>query len=502
MSEDRMVLAVDQGTTSSRTILFDRRGSPCASAQMELPQIYPRPGWVEHDGRRIWEDSLKSAAAAIAEAGSDAAAIDAIGITNQRETTLLWHRSTGAPVHNAIVWQDRRTHELCQRLKEAGHEADIQRKTGLLLDPYFSATKLAWLLDNVDGARAAADRGELAFGTVDCWLLWNLTGGRVHATDVTNAARTLLYNIHDQDWDDDLLALFGVPRSVLPEVKDCSGRFGETDPALFGRAIPITGIAGDQQAASFGQAAFEPGMIKSTYGTGCFALLNTGRVAVPSANRLLTTIAWRLGGETTYALEGSIFIAGAAVQWLRDGLKLIGSAAETEALAAGIADTGGVYLVPAFVGLGAPHWDAAARGALVGLTRDSGVAEIARAALEAVCYQTRDLMGAMAADSAALGHQAPSALRVDGGMVINDWAMQFLSDLLDLPVDRPVVTETTALGAAYLAGLETGFYGGTDEIAANWQCDHSWRPSMSAARRDALYAGWQEAIGRVASDRR
>ena len=494
MTDARRVLAIDQGTTSSRAILFDRAGSPQAAAQTELPQIFPRPGWVEHDAERIWQDTVKVCRAVIDQAGAER--IDTIGITNQRETTVIWDRASGRPIHNAIVWQDRRTSEFCQNLKNEGQEAEIQQKTGLVIDPYFSASKLAWLLDTVDGARAAATRGELAFGTIDCWLLWQLTGGRVHATDVTNAARTMLFDIHTQQWDDDLLARFDVPRAVLPEVRDSSGRFGETDPALFGRAIPITGIAGDQQAATFGQAAFEPGMIKSTYGTGCFALLNTGSHAVPSTNRLLTTIAWRVGGQTTYALEGSIFVAGAAMQWLRDGLKLIDQAGDTERLADGIADTGGVYLVPAFTGLGAPFWDADARGAILGLTRASGIAEIARAALEAISYQTRDLMAAMAADGAA-----PNvALRVDGGLVANDWAMQFLSDMLDLPVERPVVTETTALGAAYLAGLETGFYGGLDEIARNWQRDRRWTPTMAAARREALYAGWRQAVRRVLTE--
>lgn len=501
MPNDRLVLALDQGTTSSRAILFDRQGSPRGTAQVELPQIFPRPGWVEHDAQRIWQDTLEVARAVLADQGIAADRIDSIGITNQRETAVLWDRENGRPVHNAIVWQDRRTADLCHRLKNDGQEDIVQEKSGLLLDPYFSATKVAWLLDSIPGARQAAANGELAFGTIDSWLLWNLTGGKVHATDVTNAARTMLYNIHDQAWDDELLRLFDVPRSILPEVKDCAGPFGETDPALFGRAIPITGIAGDQQAATFGQAAFEPGMIKSTYGTGCFALMNTGEHAVRSDNRLLTTVAWRLGGKAVYALEGSIFVAGAAVQWLRDDLKIIADAAETERLAGEIEDCGGVYLVPAFVGLGAPHWDPDARGALIGLTRSSGIAQIARAALEAVCYQTRDLMGAMAADSFIQGRAAPSALRVDGGMVANDWAMQFLSDILDLPVDRPTVAETTALGAAYLAGLETGFYGGLKEIAENWQRDRAWQPAMPAARRDTLYAGWRDAVGRVASRR-
>ncbi len=507
MSEHRFILAIDQGTTSSRAIVFDADGAPAGSAQREFPQIYPEPGWVEHDAERIWEDTLAVCREAIldaataadvgtgANAGPTAEAIDSIGITNQRETTVVWDRATGRPIHNAIVWQDRRTAQACQQLKDDGHEPDVQARTGLLLDPYFSATKLAWLLDHVDGARSAAERGDLAFGTIDCWLLWKLTGGRVHATDVSNASRTMLLDIHRVEWDDELLGLFGIPRSLLPEVRSSSGLFGEVDPELFGRPIPITGISGDQQAATFGQAAFEPGMMKSTYGTGTFMLLNTGPDIVRSRNRLLSTIAWRIGAETTYALEGSIFVAGAAVQWLRDGLGIIGSAAETEELARGIESTGGVYVVPAFVGLGAPYWDAGARGAIVGLSRDSGPAHIARAVLEAVAYQTRDLLGAMEAD----GGTAPTALRVDGGLVANDWAMQFLSDILDVPVERPVVTETTALGAAYLAGLETGFYGGLDAIAEHWQRDRLWEPDMSAERREELYAGWLDAVNRVRS---
>lgn len=488
-----VVLAIDQGTTSSRAILFDGLGQPLASAQRELPQIFPRPGWVEHDASRIWRDTLAVCRAAIEQAGVDGARIAAIGITNQRETSVVWERATGRPIHHAVVWQDRRTAGACRRLKEDGHEPLVRRKTGLLLDPYFSATKIAWILDHVDGARAAAERGELAFGTIDSWLLWNLTGGRVHATDASNASRTLLFDLSEGRWDPDLLALFGVPETMLPEVRDSSGPFGETAAGLFDRAIPIAGIAGDQQAATFAQAAFRPGMIKSTYGTGAFALLNTGPEPVASPNGLLSTIAWRLAGETTYALEGSIFIAGAAVQWLRDGLHLIEDAAETEPLAAGIQDTGGVYLVPAFVGLGAPHWDPDARGAILGLTRDTGIAEIARAALEAVGYQTRDLMSAMVADSGT----EPVSLRVDGGLTANGWAMQFLSDMLDLPVERPEVTETTALGAAYLAGLSTGVYAGLDEIERGWRCGKRWTPSMPAERRDALYDGWQRSVRRV-----
>ena len=494
MSSRRFVLAIDQGTTSSRAILFDDVGRPVGHAQRELPQIYPRPGWVEHDPVRIWTDTAKVTREAVANAGVEEDAIAAIGITNQRETTVLWERSTGRPVHNAIVWQDRRTAEHCRALKADGHEPYVQRHTGLLLDPYFSASKITWLLDNVEGARRAAERGELAVGTIDTWLLWRLTGGRVHATDVSNASRTLLFDIHRQRWDTDLLALFRIPEALLPDVRDSAGHFGDAVD-LLGPSVPITGIAGDQQAATFGQAAFVPGMIKSTYGTGTFALLNTGGQAVASRNRLLTTIAWRLGGETTYALEGSNFVGGAAVQWLRDGLGVIGTAAETETLAAGIEDTGGVYLVPAFVGLGAPYWDPDARGALLGLTRDTGVAQIARAALEAISYQTRDLMTAMAGDAGA----EPVRLRVDGGLVANDWAMQFLSDILDLPVERPVVSETTALGAAYLAGLEAGVFGGLKEIESRWRRERLFSPSMPDARRRELYEGWRSAVDRVLS---
>lgn len=492
-AERRPVLAIDQGTTSTRAILFDPEGRPRGAGQRELPQSFPHPGRVEHDPERIWEDALAVSREAMRAAGVPPEAVAAIGITNQRETTVVWNRETGRPIHPAIVWQDRRTAEVCRQLARDGTEPDVQRKTGLLLDPYFSATKLAWLLDGVEGARAAAERGELAFGTVDSWLLWRLTGGRVHATDPSNASRTLLFDIHEQRWDEELLSLFRIPASLLPEVKDSSGLFGETEASLFGRPIPIAGIAGDQQAATFGQAAFEPGMIKSTYGTGCFVLLNTGERAVASRNRLLTTVAWRLGGNVTYALEGSIFIAGAAVQWLRDGLGVIREAAESEALAASIPDTGGAYLVPGFVGLGAPYWDAEARGAILGLTRDSGVAEVVRAALESVAYQTRDLMSAMAADGAT----PPLALRVDGGLVANGWAMQFLSDLLDLPVERPRVTETTALGAAYLAGLAVGVWEDPAALARHWELDRRWTPSLDPEVRESLYEGWKEAVGRV-----
>ncbi|HYM30621.1 MAG TPA: glycerol kinase GlpK [Candidatus Cybelea sp.] len=493
MSGDRRILAIDQGTTSTRAILFDRGGNASGAAQAELPQIFPAPGWVEHDAERIWQDVLQTCRQAIATVG--ASAIEAIGITNQRETTVLWDRKTGKPLAKAIVWQDRRTADLCERLREEGYNAKVQSRTGLVIDPYFSGTKLAWLLNRIEGARPRAKRGELAFGTIDSFLLWRLTGGKVHASDASNAARTMLFDIHRQEWDDELLARLDIPRALLPDVRDCSGDFGMTEPELFGRAIPIRGMAGDQQAATFGQAAFEPGTIKGTYGTGCFVLLNTGDKPVASENRLLATVAWRLGGRVTYALEGSIFVAGAAVQWLRDGLKIIGNAAETEALSRSVESTGGVYLVPAFTGLGAPYWDADARGAIFGLTRASGVAEIARAALEAVCYQTRDLLTAMESDGAG----RPTALRVDGGLVVNDWAMQFLADILDVPVERPRVTETTALGAAYLAGLATGFYGSQTEIARQWQRDRRFTPDMAHERRETLYRGWQQAVARVRS---
>ena len=498
------VLAIDQGTTSSRAIVFDRAGAPVALSQRELEQHYPRAGWVEHDPETIWQDTVAVCREALARAGLDAAHIAALGITNQRETVVVWERASGQPVYRAIVWQDRRTAERCRALSAAGHDALVQARTGLVIDPYFSATKLAWLLDEVAGARAAAERGELAFGTIDSFLLWRLTGGQVHATDASNAARTMLYDIHRHDWDDDLLGLLRIPRALLPEVKDCSARFGATPADLFGAPVPIAGIAGDQQAAPIGQACFQPGMLKSTYGTGCFALLNTGETPVASRHRLLTTIAYRLGGATTYALEGSIFVAGAAVQWLRDGLKLISHAGESEPLAAGIYDTGGVYLVPAFVGLGAPHWDPDARAAILGLTRDSGIPQIVRAALESVGYQTTDLMRAMAADlgddagpGAAGGGSSPSAVRVDGGMVANDWLCQFLADILDLPVERPAVTETTALGAACLAGLEVGLYPSLDAVADMWRCERRFEPSMAPSERARLYGGWLSAVRRV-----
>jgi glycerol kinase len=489
------LLAIDQGTTSSRAMLFDREGRPLGVAQRELPQHFPRSGWVEHDAEDIWRDTCAVVEGALAEAGVSADAVAAVGITNQRETTVLWDRESGEALHRAIVWQDRRGAALCDRLRAEGHEPLVQARSGLLLDPYFSASKIAWLLDELPGARARANRGELAFGTIDCFLLWRLTGGRVHATDATNAARTLLFDIHRQVWDEDLLRLFGIPAAILPEVRDSNADFGATKAGLFGASLPITGIAGDQQAATVGQACFEAGMTKSTYGTGCFALMNTGTEAVASTNRLLTTVAYRLSGETTYALEGSIFIAGAAVQWLRDGLGLIASAEETEALARQADPGDEVYLVPAFTGLGAPYWDAHARGALLGLTRASGRAELVRAALDAVCYQTRDLLEAMTADGAA----TPGTLRVDGGMVANEWLLQRLADLVGCAVERPEVAETTALGAAALAGLGAGLYSGLPDIAAMWRSTGRFQPEMDEAERNRRYAGWRDAVGRVRS---
>ena len=487
-----LVLALDQGTTSTRAIMFDAEGSAVAMAQRELPQIYPKPGWVEHDPERIWADAVAVCVEAIEKAGRPPACI---GVANQRESVVLWERATGRPAANAIVWQDRRTAARCEALRSESAEPLVQSRTGLLLDPYFSATKLEWLLDEVAGARAAAEAGRLAFGTVDAWLLWKLTEGRVHATDATNASRTLLYDIRRRQWDEELLALFHTPDAVLPEVRDSSGDFGVT--TLFGGRIPIAGMAGDQQAAAFGQACFAPGMIKSTYGTGCFALLNTGEAPVVSRNRLLTTIACRIGGRTTYALEGAIFVAGAAVQWVRDELRLIASASESEALARSVASTGGVYLVPAFVGLGAPYWDAEARGALVGLTRSSGRAEIVRAALESVAYQTRDLLEAMANDAG----RTIESLRVDGGMAANDWLLQFMADTSGVAVERPAVTETTALGAACLAGLHAGVFGSQEEIGRRWGCERRFTPASPSQEREALYAGWREAVGRVLTSR-
>jgi len=487
------ILAIDQGTTSTRTIVFDGDGRQVGAAQKVLPQHFPHPGWVEHDPDTIWRDTVACMEGALARARLEPARINGIGITNQRETVVVWDRATGAPLHPAIVWQDRRTAPLCERWRQEGHEALVQARTGLVIDPYFSASKLVWLLENVEGLRTRAERGEVAFGTVDSFLLWRLTAGRVHTTDITNAARAMLYDIHRQCWDDELLALFGIPRSLLPEVLPCDARFGETEAALLGTAVPVTGIAGDQQAATVGQACLQPGMMKSTYGTGSFALMNTGTEAVASAHRLLTTVAYAMEGGTAYALEGSIFIAGAAVQWLRDTLGLIRSAAETDALARKADPRSGVYIVPAFVGLGAPYWDSEARGAILGLTRADGVAEIVAATLESVCFQTRDLMEAVRADGAA----APVALRVDGGMVENDWMLQRLADILGVPVERPLVSETTALGAACLAGLSTGVVAGSAGIARMWRAAARFEPQMSADRREARYAGWRAAVGRV-----
>ena len=489
------LLAIDQGTTSTRAILFDAALTPVASAQQEFTQIYPAPGLVEHDPEDIWSTTLATARAAIARAGADASDIAALGITNQRETTIVWERATGRPIHNAIVWQDRRTADTCAALRQGGHEAVITARTGLVLDPYFSATKIAWLLDRVEGARAAAQKGALAFGTVDSFLLWRLTGGRVHATDATNAARTLLMDIRSGDWDAGLCELFGVPSALLPPIRDCAGDFGTTD--LFGGPIRILGLAGDQQAATVGQGCFAPGMMKSTYGTGCFALLNTGDQPVASKNRLLSTVAYQLGGKRTYALEGAIFIAGAAVQWLRDALKVIGTAPDVNALAAAADPAEQLYLVPAFVGLGAPWWDVQARGALYGLTRKSGVAELARAALEAVGYQTRDLLEAMRADWPGAG--ANTVLRVDGGMAASDVTMQFVADILATPVDRPVVMETTALGAAYLAGYAAGLCPDLPAFAARWRCERRFEPGMDATTRERKWAGWREAVARTLS---
>ncbi len=493
------VLAIDQGTTSSRAIVFRGDISIAASAQAEFPQHFPASGWVEHEPEDIWTSTVKVCREALEKAGLKAKDIAAIGITNQRETTVVWDRATGKAVHRAIVWQDRRTADICARLKSEGHEPTISARTGLIIDPYFSGTKVAWILDQVPGARERAGRGELMFGTVDCYLLWRLTGGKVHATDATNASRTLLFNIHTGEWDDELLKLLRVPRSMLPEVKDSSARFGDSDESLFGGAIAISGIAGDQQAATIGQACFEPGMIKSTYGTGCFALLNTGTTPVVSKNKLLTTIAYQLGGKRTYALEGSIFVAGSAVQWLRDGLGIIKQASETGPLADKSDSMQSVYLVPAFVGLGAPYWNPRVRGALFGLTRNTGPAELAHAALESVCYQTFDLREAMRADWP--GGKAANVLRVDGGMTASDWTMQRLADLLDAPVDRPMIQETTALGAAYLAGLQAGVYPEPAKFADNWRLEHRFKPAMSAATRERKLAGWARAVkGVLASD--
>jgi glycerol kinase len=481
------ILAIDQGTTSTRAIVFDTTGQPVASAQKELPQIFPKPGWVEHDPEEIWRATVEVCRGALAKARLEASDLAGIGITNQRETTVVWDRATGTPVHNAIVWQDRRTAGLCNDLKKAGHERMVSDKTGLLLDPYFAGTKIAWLLQHVAGSRAAADKGALAAGTIESFLLWRLTGGKVHASDATNASRTLLLDIRHGTWDGDMAKLLGVPVQMLPTVVDCAGELGVTTADILGAAVPVLGMAGDQQAATVGQACVKPGMIKATYGTGCFAILNTGSIAMHSRNRLLTTIAYQLDGQRTYALEGSIFIAGAAVQWLRDGLHLIKASADVEAVAREAKDGHGVYMVPAFVGLGAPYWDAEARGALLGLTRDTGPAEIAAATLDSVCYQTRDLVEAMRGDGAQIDE-----LRVDGGMVVNDPLMQRLADTVGAPVERPKVIETTALGAAFLAGLQAGLWPSLETLSATWALE----PAPSRERR---YAGWQDAVRRVRS---
>jgi glycerol kinase len=492
------LLAIDQGTTSTRAIVFDAAVKPVAVAQQEFKQIYPAPGQVEHNPEEIWATTVATVRDAMAKAAISAREIAGIGITNQRETTVVWDRATGRPIHNAIVWQDRRTADACASLRQDGHEALISQRTGLLLDPYFSATKIGWLLDHVDGARTAAEQGRLAFGTIDSFLLWRLTGGRQHATDATNAARTLLLDIHGGGWDSDLCKLFGVPASLLPQVSDCAADFGTTAPELFGGPIRILGMAGDQQAATVGQGCLRPGMMKATYGTGCFALLNTGDVPVASSNRLLTTIAYQLGGKRTYALEGAIFIAGAAVQWLRDALKMIATAPDVNALAAAADPAEQVYLVPAFVGLGAPWWDADARGAVYGLTRNAGVAELARAALEAVGYQTRDLLAAMRADWTGGGD---TVLRVDGGMAVSDITMQFVADIIAAPVDRPAVMETTAVGAAYLAGRTAGLCPDLAEFATRWTCERRFLPQMDDATRERKWAGWRDAVARTLSAR-
>jgi glycerol kinase len=492
LSMAKYVLALDQGTTSSRAIVFDHDGAIVSVAQQEFPQIYPSPGLVEHDPEAIWSSQLAVAHEAMKKAGASAADVAAIGITNQRETAIVWEKSTGKPVFNAIVWQSRLTVPICDALKAKGFDKEIRERTGLVTDAYFSGTKVKWILDNVPGAREKADRGELLFGNVDTFLMWRLSKGRVFATDPSNASRTLLYNIYKGQWDDVILNELGIPRSMLPTVMPSSGVFGETDPEFFGAAIKMAGDAGDQQAATFGQACYEVGMAKNTYGTGCFMLMNTGEKGVPSQNGLLTTLAWGIDSKTYYALEGAIFITGAAVQWLRDGLGVIKQSVDVEALADTVPDNGGVYLVPAFVGLGAPYWDPYARGTIIGLTRGSTVGHIARATLESMCYQTRDVLEAMTADSKV----DLKTLRVDGGAVVNNLLMQFQADILGVPVQRPKVAETTALGAAYLAGLAVGFWGSQEEVAEHWAIDRTFEPQMSADQREKLYAGWKRAVER------
>jgi glycerol kinase len=491
----KFLLAIDQGTSSSRTVIYDHDASVVATAQQEFPQIYPRPGWVEHDPAAIWSSVEAVTRGAMEKAGANAANISAIGITNQRETTVIWDRDTGEPVYNAIVWQDRRTADYCQAKKNEGLEPTVTAKTGLRLDPYFSGTKVAWILDNVDGVRAQAEAGKLAFGTIDSFLLWRLTEGRVHATDATNASRTLLFNIHAQDWDDELLELFGVPRALLPDVRDCAADFGVASADCIGGEVPICGIAGDQQAALIGQAGFEPGMTKSTYGTGCFVVANTGREALHSENHLLTTVGMRIAGEVTYALEGSVFVAGSAMQWLRDELRIIDSAPQSEVVAQRTGVVDDVYVVPAFAGLGAPYWDPDARGAVLGLTRGSNSDDIVTATLQSVAYQTCDLIDAMAEDGIR-----PSVIRVDGGMVANDWFLQFLADVLATPVERPANVESTVLGAVYLAGYQAGVFDSLSDIGTLWRCNARFEPAMDAARRDQLLGGWKDAVRRVRSD--
>jgi len=491
----RYVLALDQGTTSSRAILFDRDATAVATAQQEFRQIFPRPGWVEHDANEIWSSQLACVQRALHDGHCAATDLVALGITNQRETTLIWERATGRPIANAIVWQDRRTAEACAALRASGIEERVIEKTGLLLDPYFSGTKIAWLLDNVPGARARAERGELAFGTIDTWLVWQLTGGRVHATDLSNASRTLLLNLHTLDWDDELLQLLKVPRALLPRLVPSSEVIATSAPEILGAPVKIAGVAGDQQAATFGQACFAPGMAKNTYGTGCFMLMNSGHAPRRSRNRLLCTVGWRLGnkGADTFCLEGSVFVGGAVVQWLRDGLGFFASSAEVETLAAQVPDNGGVYLVPAFAGLGSPHWDPAARGLMIGMTRGTTRAHVARAALESIAFQSAEVLSAMQRDAAS----PLTELRVDGGAARNDLLMQIQADLVGVPVVRPAVTETTALGAAYLAGLAVGFWSGTDEIASLWRVERRFEPTIAAATRDALLAHWKRAVERA-----
>ena len=495
--KSKYVLSIDQGTTSSRGVIFDKNYEIVSIGQNEFTQFFPDSGWVEHDPEEIWMSTLESCHSALKESKIDPSQIRAVGITNQRETTVVWDKDTGKPIYNAIVWQDRRTSDQCQNLKDLGHESLVNEKTGLLLDPYFCATKIAWILDNVSGARQKANEGQLLFGTIDCFLMWRLSNQQIHSTDATNACRTMLYNIHDGCWDEDLLKLFNIPSSMLPKVCDNAADFGKVDESIFGSEIPITASIGDQPSALVGQACFQPGMVKSTYGTGCFVLINTGYEPVKSNNKLLTTLAFQVNGKTCYALEGSIFVAGAAVQWLRDGLKFIESAQESESLAMQADDSQDVYLVPAFVGLGAPYWDPDCRGALFGMTRNTGPAEITKATLESVCYQTSDLLSAIEKD---LGEGKLSAIRVDGGMAASNWTMQMLSDLVELPVDRPKNLETTALGAAYLAGMQIGFYPSMSDFSDSWQSDSQFNSKMTSDSRERKLAGWKDAVKRTLSN--